>query len=74
MMENRFNILTGLDEKGIIQEFRHNFNFQDIYDSAQIGDTLVKEAGKVKFKLIKQVTNLIFSWDCDGTPIEEPNK
>ena len=61
-----------MDEKGIVQEFRHNF--QDIYDSAQIGDTLVKEAGKVKFKLIKQVTNLIFSWDCDGTPIEEPNK
>ena len=72
MRENRFNILTGLDEKGIVQEFRHNF--QDIYDSAQIGDTLVKEAGKVEFKLIKQVTTLIFSWDCDGTTIEDPNK
>jgi hypothetical protein len=56
---NKFIIFKGIENSGKKADFEEP-EFWDVFNSVEIGDTLVKELGKTEIKIIKKDTVLIF--------------
>ena len=59
----------GFDKKNNIVDFEE-FEYWNIYDSVELGDSLIKELGKSEIKLIKKDTILVFPLMCEGRVVE----
>jgi hypothetical protein len=58
----------GYDKNNHEVEFS-DFEHWDIYDYAEIGDSVVKELGKPEIKLVKKDTTMVFPLVCHGRAI-----
>lgn len=65
IQEYQFIILKGISKNGEKNYFIEP-EFWDVYNSVEIGDSVVKEIGETEMKLIKKDTVLIFPMCCDG--------
>jgi len=63
--EDQYIILKGISKYGEKIYFSEP-EFWDVYNSVEIGDSVVKEIGKTEIKLIKKDTVLVFPMYCDG--------
>lgn len=44
--------------------------FWELYDMAEIGDTMRKELGTSNIKLCRKDTCLVYRWECDGRRVD----
>ena len=56
---NKFIIFKGIEKSGEKADFEEP-EFWDVFNTAEIGDTLLKELGKTEIKIIKKDTVLVF--------------
>lgn len=69
MREGKFHTITGfgIDHKpDTFSEVGH----LNVFNSAQIGDTLLKATGKTEVVLIRGDSQLLFPFICDGKEIK----
>jgi hypothetical protein len=59
----------GFDKNNNPIEFEEG-EFWDIYNSVEIGDSIVKQLGKTEMILIKKDTTLVFPLMCKGKIVE----
>ena len=67
--DNRFLEFNGSDSKKKHVNFKIGQHW-DIYDSVEVGDTLLKKTGETDLILIKKDTTLVFPLMCGGRPVE----
>jgi len=67
--DNRDFIFSGIDKNNRFIKFKEP-QYWDIYDSVEVGDTLLKKIGEPDLILIKKETTLIFPLLCGGRPVE----
>ena len=67
--DNRFDEFNGFDCKKVSVNFKIGQHW-DIYDSVQVGDTILKRTGETDLILIKKDTTLVFPLLCGGRPVE----
>jgi hypothetical protein len=60
---------TGVSFTGDKVLFEH-IGFWDLYQVAEIGDTLIKEPGHTEIKLCKKDASIIYPWYCQGVAVE----
>ncbi|NML38573.1 hypothetical protein HHL17_15295 [Chitinophaga sp. G-6-1-13] len=64
----KISVITGKDSTGKNEKFRQ-VGFHKLYDAATPGDTLVKEAGKMRTYLVRKDTTLTFKYYCRGEEV-----
>lgn len=64
--ESKFVGINSKGEEVIFQEV----GFAEVYNSVQIGDTIIKELGSADVKVCQKDTCIVCHWYCDGIPIE----
>ncbi len=62
-------IFFGKDESGILDTFEES-GYDDLYDKADLGDSVKKQKGKTLIYLVKKDTVLEFPCYCGQTKIE----
>jgi hypothetical protein len=68
--ENRYNILSGFNEKGQIEIFEE-VGFDDLYEMANIGDSIQKDSAKSYLLLVKTNKKVIkFPFSCNDKIVE----
>ncbi|MET3877633.1 hypothetical protein [Chitinophaga sp. OAE865] len=63
--EVKVKVLTGKNKDGKNEMFR-SIGFLNLFDAAEVGDTIVKKAGETFVYLIKKDTVLTFKYYCNG--------
>jgi hypothetical protein len=67
--ENRYCMLEGFNSKGLIEKPKTHFGLE-VYNAAEIGDTIKKISGKTEIILVKKDTTIIFPCLCGGMIVE----
>jgi hypothetical protein len=68
--ENRHYRIVGINKNDLIDTTEKEAIDRDLYELAKIGDTLLKDSGKVEMYLKQKDTIIEFPCYCDGKRIE----
>jgi hypothetical protein len=71
--KDRFIEFKGVDRNHNKVDFKE-FEHWNIYNSVEIGDTLIKKSGETEILLIKNDTTLVFPLICEGKIIDKFGK
>ncbi|MEZ2444309.1 hypothetical protein AB6805_21445 [Chitinophaga sp. RCC_12] len=65
MEQVKVKVITGRNKDGKNEAFR-TIGFPDLFEAAEVGDTVTKKAGETFIRLIKKDTVLTFKYYCNG--------
>jgi len=66
---NRYYIINGIARNNQTEQFKES-GYREVFDKAEINDTLLKHKGNTEVYLIKPDTVLVFPCYCNGKLIE----